>query len=103
MTRPSHLTRNATARRRAVLLCLVALAALLFVQTLHTHVGASDADQTHCSICAAVHGATVALCVALLLLTVFADLRLRHFDLLEVPAKSHLVGFALFSRPPPVF
>ena len=101
MTQLSSFTRNATARRRAVLLCLVALAALLLVQTLHTHVGPSGADQTHCSVCAVVHGATVALCVALLLLTVFGDLRHRHLALLEVPAKSHFAGFALFSRPPP--
>jgi hypothetical protein len=94
--------RDPRTRKWAVLLCLVAVTSLLFAQTLHTHLGqgSSSAEQTHCSVCAAIHGASVALFVAVLLITTPTTLSFRRsvFDLL---LQSQSSGFSLFSRPPP--
>ena len=94
--------RATTSKKLVVILCLCALAALVCVQTLHTHVGASGADQTHCSICAVMHGAVMAICLILLMVAVLADLRRLQCDLFDFPALSQFAGFALFSRPPPL-
>jgi hypothetical protein len=100
--RLNQLTQRANFNKYAVGLCLVALAALLCIQTFHTHLAPSSfADQTHCSVCVAAHSAISAMCVSLLLLVAPAPPRLRRSFLDFFCTPSQFLEFDLFSRPPP--
>lgn len=97
-----ELTRSARSKKWAVVLCLTALAALLCIQAFHTHLGHSSfSDQTHCSLCAAIHSASVALFVGFLLLTAPPIPRRFVRSLLDFRPESQITEFGLFSRPPP--
>lgn len=99
----SNLNRNTAFRKYAVLLCLVAIVALLCVQAGHMHLGPNaSSDQAHCAICSLIHSASTALCVALLLLAVPANSHRFQRRPLKAHFKSHFSGFASFCRPPPL-
>jgi hypothetical protein len=94
-------TRDTRAQKWAAVICLVVIAALLCIQTSHSHQGLSSAEQAHCSICAAIHAASVALSVAPLLLAAAITLTVRYSVFDFVP-KSRAFEFSLSSRPPPM-
>jgi hypothetical protein len=98
----SDFSQRASSKKLAVVLCVVALGALLCVQAFHTHLGPTSlADQTHCSICVAAHSAISAICVSLLLLVTPTPPRFRRSFLNFFCTPSQFLEFDLFSRPPP--
>jgi di/tricarboxylate transporter len=88
--------RKPWAVRSTSLICLVLLALLTFVQVVHFHPAATDAD--HCPICVAMHS-TVPVTV-LVVAVVFA----RISEPVPVPVAHSVVRpwhCTLFNRPPP--
>jgi hypothetical protein len=101
VTNFSLFTRDTHARKWAAVMCLVVIAALLCIQTSHSHQGLSSAEQAHCSICAAIHATSMALFVAPLLFAAALTFSFRRNVFDSLP-KSRPFEFSLSSRPPPV-
>ncbi len=99
----STFSSDSSAKRWALLLCLLAIGSLLCAQALHSHLGPSAlSDQNHCSVCAAIYASVVVICAAFLLWPSLAAPRCFQYSDLELHCVSAPAVFALFSRPPPL-
>lgn len=89
--------RKSWSARLSSLVCLMLLTLVTFVQVVHVHPTAADAD--HCPICVAMHSAAPVAVVAAAIVFV------RALAPVPVPVVHSVVRpwhFTLFTRPPPI-
>jgi hypothetical protein len=95
-----HLVSLSSARRWAVLVCLLLVTITVAAQTLHAHPDELSAGGKHCSVCQVAHAPAQKLATVHV---AFGLARTRFFIFFNHPdPQSAVAPFSLFCRPPPV-
>jgi hypothetical protein len=95
-----HLANRSSARRWAVLVCLLLVTITAAAQTFHAHPDEFSAGGKHCSVCQVAHApaqkvSTVSVAFGLARTSFFVFF--NHLD-----PQSIVASFSLFCRPPPL-
>jgi hypothetical protein len=99
-SKQTNFARMSSAKRWAVLLCLLLAGMAIVAQAFHLHPNELAPDAKHCTICQVAHAPAQVATVAHVALGLTATAFFRFSK--DLSPKPILTSVSLFSRPPPV-